>query len=50
MDVTPQACSCGQAECPTTRSYDTYYVIYVIVRPEIQMTVRPLCLGTLLPR
>jgi hypothetical protein len=36
IDVKPQACSWGQAECPDTRPYDTHQVIE---RPEIQMTV-----------
>src|SRR5215831_1976379 len=46
IKVTPQACSCGQAEYPDTRPADTHQVLE---RPEIRMTVRPLCLGTLLP-
>src|SRR6266511_1460636 len=44
--VKPQACACGQAECPDIRPYSTHQVIE---RPEIQMTVSPLFLGTLLP-
>jgi hypothetical protein len=39
IEATPQACSCGKAECPDTRSCDTHQVI---VLSEIQMTVSPL--------
>jgi hypothetical protein len=46
IELKPQACSCGQAEVPDTTPYDTHQVIE---RPEIQMTVSPLFLGTLLP-
>jgi hypothetical protein len=46
IDVKLQTCSCGQAECPNTRPYDTHQVVE---RPQIPMTVSPLCLGTFLP-
>jgi hypothetical protein len=46
INVKPQACSCGQAECPDTKPYHTHEVIE---RPEIPMTVSPPFLGTLLP-
>jgi hypothetical protein len=46
IDVTPQSCSCGQAEGPDPRPSDTHQVID---RPEIRMTVRPPFLELLLP-
>jgi hypothetical protein len=46
INVKPQACSCGQTECPNTRPYHTHEVIE---RPESQMTVSPLSLKLLLP-
>ncbi len=39
IEATPQACSCGKAECPDTRSYDTHQLM---VLSEIQITVSPL--------
>jgi hypothetical protein len=46
INVKPQACSCGQAECPDTRPSDSHQIIE---RPEIQMPVSLLFLNILLP-
>jgi transposase len=42
----PEVCACGQREFPATTPY---YMHQVIELAEIQMTVSPLFLGTLLP-
>jgi hypothetical protein len=46
IKVKPQTSSCGKAECPDIRPYDTHQIIEL---PEIPMPVSPLSLGTLLP-